>query len=520
MYNLLIVDDEPLQVNSLYEYITAHCSGEYECLKAYSPTQALNVVAHTRIDVAVLDIEMPLMNGLELRERLRSIYPHCHIIFLTAYDRFDYAYAAAQQHKTRFLLKTEGNDFVLAMIREECKALDQELIYGRLPADQNDDLLPGYGKNDFLRLILSGTLEASSIEEEAQRFHMPLDVGRKVMPVLLRLADEERSYSEDKEGLVRAAHFFRGWFAEYYAIMFLQISREYILFLMQPMGNVFPQADLKQELELYLNKAIQISNRQFSLALANDWTQWDDLAQNLALMSEKLESAPEEDTEYICQLDDHALEAARMIRLGDELVSQLPKNNEPKLQQIIHEGYELAQTIHINFAEFLFRQLERVQFKQNWNDWEYDYHQMVQFAQQLEKAKCEEDLTAIVIEFASGISQKRFQQTSEERKYVVRKTNEYIKAHYAEDISLADLARHVCLSSAYLSRIYKRETGMNTIEKIKEVRIREAVRLLETTTMKIQDVATAVGYNSSRYFNSVFRSIMGIKPTEYREEKQ
>lgn len=61
---------------------------------------------------------------------------------------------------------------------------------------------------------------------------------------------------------------------------------------------------------------------------------------------------------------------------------------------------------------------------------------------------------------------------------------------------------------------------MNTIEKIKEVRIKEAVRLLETTNMKIQDVAVAVGYNSSRYFNSVFRSIMGIKPSEYREEKQ
>lgn len=520
MYNILIVDDEPLQVNSMYEYITAHCSGEYECLKAYSPTQALTLAAHTRIDIALLDIEMPIMDGMKLRERLKSIYPHCHIIFLTAYDRFDYVYAAAQQHQTRFLLKTERNDVVLAMIREECRELDYELIHGRFPSDQIDDLLPGYEKNDFLRLILSGTLEASCIEHEAQRFNMPLDVRRMVMPILLRLADEERSYSEDYAVIVRAAHFFRGWFAEYYVIMFLQVSREYTLFLMQPAKNVLPKADLKQDLELYLSKTIQICSRQFSLALANDWTSWDSLAQKVALMREKLENSITEGGEYICQLNDHALAAADMIRLGDELVRYLQKNDEIKLRQIISEGNQLAQAIDISFAEFLFRQFERVQFKRSWNDWEYDYHQMVQFANQLEKAYCEEDLTAIAIEFANGISQKRSQQTCEERKYVVRKTNEYIKAHYSEDISLSDLARYVCLSSAYLSRVYKRETGMNIIEKIKEVRIKEAVLLLKTTNMKIQDVAAAVGYNSSRYFNSVFRSIVGIKPTEYREEKQ
>ena len=208
------------------------------------------------------------------------------------------------------------------------------------------------------------------------------------------------------------------------------------------------------------------------------------------------------------------------MQLGDELVFQLQQNDEEKLRRMIREGKMLAQNVHIHFAEFLFRQFERVQLKRTWGDWGYGYHQIAQFAHQLENAQSEEDLAAVAIEFANGLIQKRTQQTREEVKYAVRKADEYIKSHYAEDISLADLARHVCLSSPYLSRIYKRETGMNTIEKIKEVRIKEAVRLLETTNMKIQDVATSVGYNSSRYFNSVFRSIMGIKPSEYREEKQ
>lgn len=518
MYNLLIVDDETLQANSLYEYITHECAGEYECLKAYSSKQALALASHTRIDIAVLDIEMPVMNGLELHEKLKTIYPHCHIIFLTAYDRFDYAYAAAQQHKTRLLLKAEGNDFILSMIHEESQALDQELLH--MDELLNPDFLPGHGKNDFLRLILNGSIDNASIEQEAKRFHMPLNVRQKVMPILLCLNDESRSYTEEKNVLVRAAHFFQSWFEDFYAIMLLQLNRRSILFLVQPMEKAFLQADIKQELELFLNKVIQISNRPFSLALAADLTGWDSLSVLLTMMQEKLESAPAGNGEYICQLDHRALETANLMQLGDELVILLQQSNEEKLRQKLREGAMLAQSVNIQFSEFLFHQFERVQLKRLWDDWGYGYHQMAQFAQQLESAQNNENMISTALEFANGLVQKRMLQTCEEVKYAVRKTDEYIRAHYAEDISLADLARHVCLSSPYLSRIYKRETGMNTIEKIKEVRIKEAVRLLETTNMKIQDVAVAVGYNSSRYFNSVFRSIMGIKPSEYREEKQ
>lgn len=145
MYNLLIVDDEATLVYSLYEYITRIHSGEYECLKATSALQALDIAKHIRVDIAVLDIEMPGMNGLELCRNIRELYPHCHVIFLTAYDRFEYAYAAAQQHRTRLLLKTEGYQSVLNMIRKESMALDTELIRS-FPTTASQANMPGFEK--------------------------------------------------------------------------------------------------------------------------------------------------------------------------------------------------------------------------------------------------------------------------------------------------------------------------------------------------------------------------------------
>ena len=486
MYNLLIVDDEATLVNSLYEYITRTHSMEYECLKATSAAQALDIAQHIRVDIAVLDIEMPGMNGLELCKRLKELYPHCHVIFLTAYDRFEYAYAAAQQHRTRLLLKTEGYDSVLNMIREESLALDSELIRS-FPTTASQANMPGFEKN--------------------------------MMPVLLRKpADKEPA--QEKAELERVVKFFDSWFKDKYKLFFLQMHREYLLFLMQPLTANSSQDDLKQELELFLDKTVQASGSRMSLALADDWMDWNDLSSRLTLMRETLENAPEDDDGYIWQLDEQALKRAGLMRLGDELVILEQKCDEDGIREKIHEGFVLTEQLDIRFAEFVFRQFERIQLKRSWNEWEYGYKQMAQFASQLEMAQSEEDLAAVAIEFARGISQKRNLKTSEDLKYAVRKANDFIRQHYTEDISLTDIARHVCLSSSYLSRIYKKETGMSTVDQIKKLRIEKAIQLLETSNMKIQDVAMAVGYNSSRYFLAVFRSIVGKGPTEYREEKQ
>lgn len=486
MYNLLIVDDEATLVYSLYEYITRIHSGEYECLKATSALQALDIAKHIRVDIAVLDIEMPGMNGLELCRNIRELYPHCHVIFLTAYDRFEYAYAAAQQHRTRLLLKTEGYQSVLNMIREESMALDTELIRS-FPTTASQANMPGFEKD--------------------------------IMPVLIR-KPARKEPAEEKAELERVVEFFDSWFKDKYKLFFLQTHQEYLLFLMRPLTAKGSQDELKQNLELFLDKAVQASGSRMSLALADDWMDWNDLSSRVKLMRETLENAPEDEDGYIWQLDEQALKRVGLMQLGDELMMLEQKCDEDGIRKKIHEGFVLAEQLGIPFAEFVFRQFERIQLNRSWNEWEYGYKQMAQFASRLELAQNEEKLAAVAIDFAHGIFQKRNQKTSEDLQYAVHKANEFIRQHYTEDISLADIARYVCLSSSYLSRIYKKQTGMSTVNHIKRLRIEKATQLLETSNMKIQDVALAVGYNSSRYFLAVFRSIVGKGPTEYREEKQ
>ena len=84
--NLLIVDDERYIVNYLFALIEEHIEIDLNIQKAYSGSEALEILSISKIDLMLLDIHMPGYSGLELAGKVSASWPRCHIIFLTAYD--------------------------------------------------------------------------------------------------------------------------------------------------------------------------------------------------------------------------------------------------------------------------------------------------------------------------------------------------------------------------------------------------------------------------------------------------
>lgn len=100
----------------------------------------------------------------------------------------------------------------------------------------------------------------------------------------------------------------------------------------------------------------------------------------------------------------------------------------------------------------------------------------------------------------------------------VRFVCEYISAHYQEDLSLETLAEISYLHPDYLSRIFKRETGMNLNRYIKTFRLNQACRQLENTQQKITAISASVGYQNCAYFIRSFTEHFGISPEKYRQK--
>lgn len=100
----------------------------------------------------------------------------------------------------------------------------------------------------------------------------------------------------------------------------------------------------------------------------------------------------------------------------------------------------------------------------------------------------------------------------------VRFVCEYISTHYQENLSLEALAEISYLHPDYLSRIFKKETGMNLNRYIKTFRLNQACRQLETTQQKITAISASVGYQNCAYFIRSFTEHFGISPEKYRQQ--
>ncbi|MEC0370950.1 response regulator [Paenibacillus chibensis] len=110
------------------------------------------------------------------------------------------------------------------------------------------------------------------------------------------------------------------------------------------------------------------------------------------------------------------------------------------------------------------------------------------------------------------------QQHSREN-HIIHDIARYLENHYAEDISLQDMAARFFLSREYISRRFKQEFGVNISDFLASVRIEKAKLLLLNPQLRISQVAEMVGYQDEKYFSKVFKKQEGRTPNEYRKEQ-
>jgi AraC family transcriptional regulator, transcriptional activator of pobA len=124
-------------------------------------------------------------------------------------------------------------------------------------------------------------------------------------------------------------------------------------------------------------------------------------------------------------------------------------------------------------------------------------------------------LTLILVDVAR-LAQDVVGQLRVQEQPVLAEVFKFIEDHYAEPISLKDVARAANLSSGYLTTLVRRRTGRTVLEWIQERRMAEARRLLVQTDESVERVGARVGYDDPTYFARRFRSTHKATPASWR----
>lgn len=93
----------------------------------------------------------------------------------------------------------------------------------------------------------------------------------------------------------------------------------------------------------------------------------------------------------------------------------------------------------------------------------------------------------------------------------------YIDTHYTDQLSLEFLADHFFFQKSYLARIFKETFGMSVGSYIQIVRIGRAKEYLRFSSMNIEEVGIASGYENTNYFSRRFKKVEGCSPSEFRK---
>lgn len=93
----------------------------------------------------------------------------------------------------------------------------------------------------------------------------------------------------------------------------------------------------------------------------------------------------------------------------------------------------------------------------------------------------------------------------------------FMKEHYEEKAVLTRFCQENHYSQQYISRKFKQESGLTALEYLQKVRIEKSCELLVSSDMSIQEIASHVGYETMKFYQRIFRRMVGMTPSEYRK---
>lgn len=523
--SILLVDDESLARSHIREHFPWRQWGYDIVGEAANGVEALSFCETAAPDIALIDITMPVMDGLTLLEKLKATHPDLRVVIMTAHRDFRFAQRALQKGAAGYILKSSFNmeETKEAMDRVRDEIVKQRTIGENLKSQQQ--VIQNYRypiRRQFFEDMLTGLLSGQTeILQKALSIGIAIKADSYIMLVCTvdKLASFLARYREEDHSLIQFS--------------FLEIIREVLLAYFDDGYDIFPAS---------FGRCVILLKRQ---STDPDWTAMeaskliDELNDTLGeLMHIAVSVAVSEPFPAIRQVKDKYKALIRynehryykkkpMAIIEGHLVpfyksfpaeyGSLFDKFGAAVQSEDRERFDrwLAQASHTSlhfkpepdlvrqWLASLRQEAERHSDGDLIPDWP-PFRHSVSIYESLEQLR----------DWVTGWWDMRAKLVRTRPE--IAKAIQYIKQHMETDFSLEQVAEVVELTPAYLGRIFKRDMGVSMIDYIMEQRIQLAKKHLADGTYRNYELAEKVGFKSYSYFCTIFKKVTGLTPNEYK----
>ncbi len=533
MRRVLIVDDEPIIVEGLLSVLSAEKELELDLYGANSGPEALSLLSEVRMDMVISDIRMPGMDGLALMEKIHADWPQCRVIFLSGYNEFDTVYQAMQSRAVTFLLKTEGFDKIISVLKETFEDIDRE----RAELDNKERF---YAQQALTRHMLQReALSALVMGESGVSISQTLsaaglslreDAGVLVLYAYVEDGAEGLTLEQFNERLVEVDQALRGQLSPYPITAAFWNRRSDLLWLFQPSEKLSMERSaiyVKENLEIIQEASKRDAGLSLAFAMAAEPCRLSELREvYMALRLRVCQGtgipgmialSPAEKPESDVQL----IPAAALERLHElmehqnkrEFMALFDKYSAPLCRlKLMDDPY--ATEAYLALSQMI------LSFVNRWR-----LHDRVSYPGGVKGlaatdgfASWEQAVSALRA-LADSLLEETDSAQDSRADSIMRKIKSYIGENLSDPdaLSLVKIADMAFFNPTYLSRLFKQTTGETISDYIGAVRVHKANEMLRSQKHKIGEIGIAVGFSSSANFTRFYRKMMGCTPQEYRD---
>ena len=535
LYSIILVDDEEEVRKSIIKQIDWESAGFKVVGDAENGEDALEKIEVLEPDVVLTDIRMPYMDGLTLAEKIRQRYPSMKVVIFSGYDDFEYAQKAIKLNVTEYILKPVNVEELTSILKRIKSNLDEEIEEKRNVSRLRENYRKSLPiiREQFFNDMVHRRLSDDLIESKLREYDIPITGARKWV---IAAVDVEKSDDRSKKTLslheeeelipISVMQIVREKLKSYCRFSLFQSTAEAEMVVIAALdddntttGLIDVLGDICKEAKRILEVPVTIGIGHSVTGLSKIAGSYQSAVEALGYKavvgsgitiyindmepvgSGKLEFDNADESDFISAVKfgpDEKIEAVT-TRISGKLESAKVHYRQQQVYVfgVLNTIIQMIQQYDLNLEEILGGELE--------------------YLSVIDKLQKREEFGDWLLKTAHKMNQAINQERDITTRQVIQQAKQYIMDNYQNpDLSVEMICRHLHMSPAYFSTMFKKETGQAYIAYLTEIRLNKAVELLNKTDDKTYVIASKVGYQEQNYFSYVFKKKFGVSPTKFR----
>ncbi len=485
MYNLLIADDEQLERDAI-EFLINKKELPFNVLKAKNGKEALQIYNQESVDFIILDIKMPLINGIEVGNIIRENDRVTPIVYLTAWSNFDYAKSAISIGVLEYLVKPINKKELYKVLED---FIEKKEIETSTKNEEFKTVINQFSRS-FFASMKHGLIDSKVLKKY---FNLKVDTFFEGVSLIV-----------SEVNIDRLKHFFtQKEFINSRFYYFPTTDRTTII--------VFPKNKSKffKQLNYNTNAIMSSKFNKITIAIGSVFTSIEELPRSIreASIAYNIARTNNETIHEFNNIDENILYNSS-INYIDEIETAIFDLNEKKAREIAHKFYDSIS--HLEKNALLETYYQNVLIL---------HHVLTKKIPFFTISKPHKSVVEIEITFFNMIDnavKALIEDRRDRYQRIFLAIKKEIEIHYNKQLTMEYYSSLLNMNTKYFSKLFKTYNNISFIDYLTNIRLDKAKELLKEG-ISVKDSAKAVGYMDSAYFSKVFSQRFNINPSQFKQ---